>query len=608
MRVRYIVAALVGLAVVVGLLFSAPRAKTWAIKLKNADDATVERLAREHGAKVVRRFHADDNIVFFEGGSWEPAVNAGHAEWAEEQVARARFTRSVISAAESVASRAFRNGFFAKETLPPTLPSERWLRAQAERAEHDRMENGQRARSVSTGTDYAEPRVWARDMPSMHDPLFGSQWHLNMSYVTAAWSALGALVYGQGVRIAVVDDGLQHSVADIAANYAPGSSWDINDDDPDPAPSWSAHHGTQAAGVAAAAINTECGVGAAPEAEVAGIRLIAAPATDHDEATGLGYMIQDNDILSCSWGPMDDGRHLEGPGRLTKMAFEHAVVRGRGGLGTIYVWAAGNGAHNGDRCDYDGYASSRFTIAIGAVGRNGMAPWYSEPGAAVLAVAPSSDGVDSITTCDTRGCSNSFGGTSAAAPLAAGIIALALQVRPALTWRDVQGLIVNTSVVTDPSDATWVTNGAGLRVSEQYGFGMLHAEQMVRRALTWQSLGPQHSEAVYGPTESGSGTIVLQTTIGSAVSRVEHVEVVLSMVCANRGHWTIDLSSPMGTLIKFAEQRGDYSGQCYQAWTFTTAHLWGENPLGTWTLRVRNSARSGETAEITSWRLNVYGT
>ena len=40
-----------------------------------------------------------------------------------------------------------------------------------------------------------------------------------------------------------------------------------------------------------------------------------------------------------------------------------AATTGRNGLGSVYVWAAGNGGKNNDNCNYDGYANSPFTIA-----------------------------------------------------------------------------------------------------------------------------------------------------------------------------------------------------------------------------------------------------
>ena len=45
-----------------------------------------------------------------------------------------------------------------------------------------------------------------------------------------------------------------------------------------------------------------------------------------------------------------------------------------------------------------------------------------------------------------RGCTDQHTGTSAAAPLAAGMIALMLDAQPCLTWRDVQYILIITSV------------------------------------------------------------------------------------------------------------------------------------------------------------------
>ena len=49
------------------------------------------------------------------------------------------------------------------------------------------------------------------------------------------------------------------------------------------------------------------GVGAAPMVELAGVRLIAEPSTDAEEAQALSFKMQSNHIYSNSWGPEDDG-------------------------------------------------------------------------------------------------------------------------------------------------------------------------------------------------------------------------------------------------------------------------------------------------------------
>lgn len=133
-----------------------------------------------------------------------------------------------------------------------------------------------------------------------------------------------------------------------------------------------------------------CGVGVAPSARVSAIRLIATDTEDYQEAHGIGHRADVNMIYSNSWGPPDDGRRLEGPGTLAYRAREKAMQTGRGGLGPIYVWAAGNGRGAGDNCNYDGWANSRYALTVGAVDSSGLQPWYSEDCAAMFAVAPSS--------------------------------------------------------------------------------------------------------------------------------------------------------------------------------------------------------------------------
>ena len=55
------------------------------------------------------------------------------------------------------------------------------------------------------------------------------------------------------------------------------------------------------------------------------------------------------DIYSSSWGPNDDGKTVDGPGRLAYRAFKNGINRGRDGKGSIFVWASGNGGRQGDK-------------------------------------------------------------------------------------------------------------------------------------------------------------------------------------------------------------------------------------------------------------------
>ena len=59
-----------------------------------------------------------------------------------------------------------------------------------------------------------------------------------------------------------------------------------------------------------------------------------------------------------------------------KAAIEDSIQNGRGGKGSIYVWASGNGRRANDNCNYDGYANSRYTIPIGSVSDDGRYAFY----------------------------------------------------------------------------------------------------------------------------------------------------------------------------------------------------------------------------------------
>ena len=66
------------------------------------------------------------------------------------------------------------------------------------------------------------------------------------------------------------------------------------------------------------------------------------------------------------------------------------TAQGRGGLGSIFVWAAGNGGRYHDHCNCDGYVISPYTIAVGSASEKDNMPWYAEECSSVLAATYSS--------------------------------------------------------------------------------------------------------------------------------------------------------------------------------------------------------------------------
>ncbi|NXS51130.1 PCSK4 convertase, partial [Balaeniceps rex] len=461
------------------------------------------------------------------------------------------------------------------------------------------------------------------------DPWFHNQWYMNNDInpdlnILTAWSKGYT---GLGVVLTVLDDGIEKDHPDLSANYDPLASYDFNSNDPDPQPRYAARdrngHGTRCAGeVAAAANNRICGAGVAYNAKVGGVRMLDGPLTDMVEAQSLSLRPQHIHIYSASWGPEDDGKTVDGPGVLATVAFYRGVTKGRGGLGSIFVWAAGNGGINYDNCNCDGYANSIYTLSVGSVLAGGQRPWYSEGCSAILTTTYSSrttSEVQIVTTDLHHSCTDKHTGTSASAPLAAGMIALALEANPALTWRDLQHLVIRTSKPAHLQAEDWAVNGVGRKVSHHYGYGLLDAGLLVEMAKAWTGTRPQRRcsvKALHAPRNIGS-KLTISTDVSfcsgktKRIRSLEHVQVQLSLSYSRRGDLVIALTSPMGTTSTLVTVRPyDTSQEGYNNWTFMSTHFWDENPNGTWTLRLENKGDAYNTGGclLTSFILHLHGT
>ncbi|KAM6189616.1 proprotein convertase subtilisin/kexin type 4 [Sarcoramphus papa] len=459
------------------------------------------------------------------------------------------------------------------------------------------------------------------------DPWFHKQWYMNNDInpdlnVLTAWSKGYT---GLGVVLTILDDGIEKDHPDLSANYDPLASYDFNSNDPDPQPRYTTRdenwHGTRCAGeVAATANNRICGAGVAYNAKVGGVRMLDGSITDVVEAQSLSLRPQHIHIYSASWGPEDDGKTVDGPGVLAAEAFYRGVTKGRGGLGSIFIWASGNGGINYDNCNCDGYANSIYTLSVGSVLAGGRRPWYGEGCSAILTTTYSSrttSEVQIVTTDLHHRCTDKHTGTSASAPLAAGMIALALEANPALTWRDLQHLVIRTSKPAHLQAEDWAVNGVGRKVSHHYGYGLLDAGLLVEMAKAWTGTRAQRRcsvKALHAPRNIGS-KLTVSTDVSFCLRRtkrirsLEHVQVQLSLSYSRRGDLAIALTSPMGTTSTLVTVRPyDASRQGYKDWTFMSTHFWDENPNGTWTLRLENKGDAYNTGLLTSFILHLHGT
>lgn len=425
------------------------------------------------------------------------------------------------------------------------------------------------------------------------DPIFHEQWHLFNTVqvghdvnVTGVWLQG---ITGRNTTVAIVDDGLDMYSDDLKPNYYAAGSYDFNDKTDEPRPRLSDdRHGTRCAGEVSAAKNHVCGVGVAYDSKIAGLRILSKLISDADEAIAMNYDFQHNEIYSCSWGPPDDGKSMDAPGILIRRAMLNAVQNGRQGLGSIYVFASGNGAQNEDNCNFDGYTNSIYSITVGAIDRKGLHPYYSEKCSAGLVVTYSSGSGDAIHTTDVgqNACSNGHGGTSAAAPLAAGIFALALEVRPDLSWRDMQYLAMDTAVPINLDSGDYQDTTIGKKFSHTFGYGKLDTYAIVEAAKTWKKVKPQawfyspwiHVNQAIPQGDKGVavGFEVTEAMLKDAnLERLEHVTVTMNVEHGRRGDISVDLISPNKIVSHLSVTRKlDDSTEGYDDWTFMSVVHW----------------------------------
>ncbi|KAA0702468.1 Proprotein convertase subtilisin/kexin type 7 [Triplophysa tibetana] len=217
------------------------------------------------------------------------------------------------------------------------------------------------------------------------------------------------------------------------------------------------------------------------------------------------------------------------------------------------------------------------------------------------------------------GCTDGHTGTSAAAPLAAGMVALMLQVRPCLSWRDVQHIITYTAIQHD-TQADWGTNGAGFHHSHKYGFGLLNAWRLVNAAKVWEFVpflvsyqSPDLKANAVIPAYPKSLTLTWNVTSfdlrQSGMQTLEHVSVTVTLTHSRRGHVETVLICPSGmTSLIGAKRILDVDPTGFTDWTFSTVRCWGETAEGQYILKITDYRESTPSlGTLKYWKLTLYG-
>lgn len=574
---------------------------------------------------------------------------------------------------------------------------------------------------VTNGNQFTELGPFSLSVSG--DELFEYQWHIlntgQSTFATNGGSAGADLnleeayrnnITGAGVTIAVSDSGMDLTHTDLDdnlfnrhKNYFLSSPFDGS---PQPR-TRNGDHGTSVAGIIAAEGWNNIGIrGVAPNAAVAGFRYIGSAG---DITRVLDQADGPYSIFNYSYGYSFTNYSFPWDGTYQDKLLDMYTTSGRNGLGAIYVKSAGNSyrecdfydnsyylienvgvcyAHN---ANLDGDNVAIPMIVVGALNAKGYRSSYSSTGSSLWVSAFGGEyGSDdpAVLTIDQAGCANgysrtgvsgsdfeqgvdplnadcdythTFNGTSSAAPMVSGVVALMLEANPALTARDVKYILaVTADQVNDPNfdgknphengdffalsghtyEQGWVTNGAGFSFHNHFGFGKVNGDAAVAMAQTYSSpfgtfqvLNKDFDSASFKTSPAAAipdGNSIGTTSyiyVNNDIT-IEHVQVMVNITHGRPGDIGIELTSPAGTKsillnINNSLLIPDDSGGS-PVWVADLTDLvlasnafYGENSRGLWGLKVIDGLdgntgtefddASSQTGTLDNWSINISG-
>lgn len=550
---------------------------------------------------------------------------------------------------------------------------------------------------------------------SSGDPFFVNSWHMNPdARDTFSWfgappvidlhlgAALATGVTGKGVRVTIVDSGMQVKHPDLAANADLDGSINArpigapNDPTPSLAPGAPGDQGTAVAGIiAAVGWNGIGGRGIAPGARISAYNLFAEDVEPSDLRHLRVFSIL-SDIVAQSGA--------EGPDLLTRpqdfdfdgyeAAQRRRVQLGRDGHGTIYVKAAGDLAAHGAGATLDQRNHTIYGMLVGSFNSLGFKSsqasvganlWVSAPGGergyqsdrsqlksepavsfypSVIAPNIFNDefpcsvgyaksvryfdpGRDPDPNVHNTGRSSGFNlgwhplnedchytatvpATPAATGVVAGIAALILEARPEIGWRELKYVIARTAQPIDPDRPAefvsiegtpyeamlpWVTNAAGFRFNNAYGFGAVDAGAALALATSpaleafspvvdsnWLLAG-NRGEAI--PPGSIAGVFSQMYQVQDLL--LESVQVRLTVSHPDMNRIAVELISPSGTRSVLKRMSDGAHTASMRDVVLLSNAFYGERARGVWQLRVVDSKPGSHRGTLNSWYLRVTG-
>ncbi len=503
----------------------------------------------------------------------------------------------------------------------------------------DKNSNDQNGNNILDGNESDNSSASFRDL------FFYNQWHIQSirgrltkdDKAPASGNDLGLMkVYkNHGVMgfngnnriiVQVVDTGVDIYHEDLEANIDRSRSYD-KDEIGNPEPDYDrddAAHGTKVAGIIAARAFNKVGVrGVAPFAKIAASNWISDQSISTLEKLFFsGSGMEDVAVTNCSWGSYFNNETI----------YDELMEKGtkylRDGKGRIYVFAAGNDRSNNADANIQYMINNQYAIAVAALKDTNVVASYSTPGANILVSAYGgsiNNNEPSIGTTTIEGWGGSYTwsadtqknysynmiGTSAAAPMVSGEVALLLEACPNLTWRDVKYLIAKNATQVDSSNSSWIRNGAGYHFSRDYGFGLINLDGMINECKSGYSLLPSQTTTQNSISPNQTIRDLETKTFNINISnnlKIEWVELTVDSSTPSASDLDIYLTSPSGTKILMVKNGTEVSGGWMDGgFRFSTPGFLDESSNGNWTITIKDNNYNQKYGTIRNISLKVYG-
>ncbi len=510
---------------------------------------------------------------------------------------------------------------------------------------------------------------------SPNDPYFKYQWHLENTgqamYSTTQVAGTSGMdinvkptwqsgLSGKNSLVSIVDDGVNLDHEDLLPNVRSGSVnflFGTNGLATNDTGGSLANHGTAVAGIVSARGGNNLGVtGVAPCSQIIAFNYLSR-ATDSNMTRSLSSNTEVF-VSNNSWGNEDGTGDFKSAPSSFYTAISSGLLNGRGGKGTSYVFAGGNGSSTSaevDNSNYDGYSHHPGIISVAGALNNGSRAAYSEKGANLWITGfTGRDGViqTSIATTDNIGLNlewgynpgngstafpvstsynlpnlkytSGFNGTSAAAPQVSGVIALILEKYPNLTWRDLKKILAKSARKINSGNALWQTTGKAYNYNLIYGFGSVDANAALQTASSWTSVGGSSNLISFTKESSISHTIATSSfnsfsivVSNSGISKIEAIELQLTSNHANPGELTLELEAPDGIKMEFHESHLCYSGAKMTTPTKNCSAMTNQKYIisgfldyeanGTWRVNTKDTNSGTASGNITNYKIIFYG-